>query len=96
MIRRTPNPDLAGYKGIIRSNPQLHALVNELVLVPVGSRAYFKHQRILEASPYSRYWFCERYKDYLDEKRANSRKLMRELARRNKKYSRYVYATYHD
>lgn len=48
---------MAGYKSIIRSNPQLHAL---------------------------------------DEKRANSRKLMRELARRNKKYSRYVHATYHD
>ena len=59
------------------SSPAILALVDDLGLVP-GKRPLF---------------FCERWKIEREKKKQMHSNLCRELAKRNMKYSRYVYAS---
>lgn len=70
-------------------NPEVVALIKDLDLV----------QRPLTPSELDvlrRPLLCERYKRFLVEKKRLRDILCREVAKRNQKYSRYVYASYKD
>lgn len=68
---------------------EVHALVDDLGLVPFGSEEHKQHLVLLKKSRYSRYLFCERYKDYLLQCSEYRNILSRELYRSYRKFSRY-------
>lgn len=68
---------------------EVHALVDDLGLVPLGSQEHKQHLALLKKSRYSRYLFCERYKDYLKHCFRCRSILSRELYRTYRKFSRY-------
>lgn len=68
---------------------EIHALVDDLGLVPFGSREHMQHLALLRKSRYSRYLFCERYKDFLKQNFRYRNILARELYRTYRKFSRY-------
>lgn len=73
---------------------EVYALMSYLGLVIRNSREHIAYKNALARSRYSRYPFCARYKDYLKEKKRMSDILCRELYKRNRKCSMYVYASY--
>lgn len=68
---------------------EVHALVDDLDLVPLGSPEHKQHLALLKNSCFSRYLFCERYKDYLKQCFRSRCILSRELYRTYRKFSRY-------
>ena len=70
-------------------SPEVHALVDDLDLVPFGSSEHLQYLALLKKSRFSRYLFCERYKDYLKDCFRYRSTLCRELYRTYRKYSRY-------
>lgn len=68
---------------------EVHALVDDLGLVPLGSQEHKQHLIFLEKSQYSRYLFCERYKDHLKQVSKYRSILSREFYRTYRKFSRY-------
>ena len=70
-------------------SPEVHALVDNLDLVPLGSHEHKQHLALLKKSPFSCYHFCERYKDYLKQNFRYRAILSRELYRTYRKYSHY-------
>lgn len=75
---------------------EVMSLIQDLDLVEIGTPEYRAWLAVWAASHYTRYWFCERWRAAMDEKRRQRMKLQRELYKRNKPYSRYVYASYCD
>ena len=80
----------------VEFDSEVMALVEDLGLVEIGSLEYREFLAALSVSHYTRYWFCERVKDQWKEKERQRVKLQRELARRNRKWSHYVYASFAD
>ena len=70
-------------------SPEVHALVDDLDLVPLGSPEHLQHLALLKKSRFSRYPLCERYKDYLKQRFRYQSTLCRELYRTYRKNSRY-------
>lgn len=70
-------------------SPEVHALVDDLDLVPLGSAEHKHHLALLKKSQFSRYHFCDRYKDYLKQCFRYRSVLCREFYRTYRKYSRY-------
>lgn len=68
---------------------EVHALVDDLGLVPFGSQDHKEHLILLRKSLYSRYHFCDRYKDYLKQNFRYRNILSRELYRTFRRFSRY-------
>lgn len=70
-------------------SPEVHALVDDLDLVLLGSAEHKQYLALLKKSRFSRYLFCERYKDYLKQRFRCRSVLCRELYRTYRKNSRY-------
>ena len=70
-------------------NPEILALIKDLDLV-------LRPLTPSELETLRRPLFCQRYKWFLDEKKRLRDILCREVYKRNKKYSRHVYASYKD
>ena len=68
---------------------EVHALVDDLGLVPLGSSEHKQNLAFLKKSRYSRYLFCDRYKDYLKQSFMCRNILSREMYRTFRKFSRY-------
>lgn len=68
---------------------EVHALVDDLGLVPFGSQEHKQHLILLKKSRYSFYLFCERYKDYLKQSSRYRNILLRGFYRTYRKFSRY-------
>ena len=67
------------------------SLIQDLGLVQVGSEEFCKHIVALTNSRYSKYWFCERVLDHQRAKELDRSRLLSEICKRNRKYSRYVH-----
>lgn len=75
---------------------EVMALIKDLDLVQIGTPEYRAWLAVWFTSHYTRYWFCERWCKEMDERRRRRENLMRELAKRNQKYSRYVHPSFAD
>lgn len=78
------------FSNIVYENPEVAALVRDLGLVLVDSpecREFFAARR---ASHYSRYLFCDRYKDWLKSKSFHRSIVCRQMYLAYRKGSRYV------
>ena len=69
-------------------------LISDLELVQIGSPEYREWLAILAASEFTNYWFCERWLAARHDKEKERNRLMRELFKRNKPYSRYVHESF--
>lgn len=68
--------------------------MSDLGLVLHGSQEHMRYKMACFRSRYTLYPFCARYRDFLRSKKQMSDILCRELYKRNRSRSKYVYATY--
>lgn len=73
---------------------EVYALMSDLGLVLRGSQEFVRYKMACSRSRFTRYPFCARYKDFLKFKKQSKDILCRELYKRNRSRSRYVYASY--
>lgn len=75
---------------------EVMSLIQDLGLVRIGSPEYRSFLAALVTSRYTNYWFCERVNNLAVENERKRKILMRVLYKRNRKFSRYVCASYTD
>lgn len=66
------------------------SLISSLGLVQVGSEEERQFQKVMAESEFSRYLFCDQWKDSKARELVYSRSLCRELYLRNRRNSKYV------
>lgn len=80
----------ADLSNVVYENPDVLALIQDLGLVPTGSPAHLEHLAACRRSRYSRYSFCDRYKDWLKSKTERRSIVLRQMYLSYRKGSRFV------
>lgn len=78
------------FSNIVYENPEVAALINDLGLVLVGTPEHREFLAARKRSRYSRYLFCERYKDWLKSKDIHRSIVCRQMYLAYRKRSRYT------
>lgn len=73
---------------------EVYALMSDLGLVLRDSQEFVRYKMACLRSRFTLYPLCARYKDFLKLKKQFKDILCRELYKRNRSRSRYVYASY--